>query len=195
METDLIDRPASRISRFRHVTRDLHEDLDSTIGSHDPFRDRDSYGRFLRMQFHFMYAVEPFYRDSDWASRLPDLPVRSRLFAVIEDMTDLELPIPSPIRTPVDTRQALGWIYVSEGSKMGAAFLLKAAAKIGLTEEFGARHLAGAPEGRGRHWRVFTDAINEVELTDEDDQHALTGAAAAFQHVRSLVDQSFSPTT
>ena len=192
-ESDLLERPVSRLSRLRQITRDLHEDLDTAISQKKPFLDHRSYGRFLEMQFHFMFAVEPFYRDSEWGRRLPDLPVRSRLFAVIQDMTDLEMPIPAPQRRVIAPHEALGWLYVSEGSKMGAAFLLKAAAKIDLTESFGARHLVGAPEGRGLHWRVFTDALNEVQLSDEEDQHALAGANAAFQYVRSLVDRCFPP--
>ncbi len=64
----------------------------------------------------------------------------------------------------------MGWLYVVEGSNLGAAFLLKDAAKLGLGEEFGARHLAGAPEGRGLHWRTFTAALDEIELTEEEER-------------------------
>ena len=70
----------------------------------------------------------------------------------------------------------MGWLYVVEGSNLGAAFLLKDAAKLGLGEEFGARHLAGAPEGRGLHWRTFTAALDEIELTEEEERRVVSGA-------------------
>ncbi|MGG2475716.1 biliverdin-producing heme oxygenase, partial [Rhizobium sp. BR5] len=87
--------------------------------------------------------------------------------------------------TPFDLPEAMGWLYVVEGSNLGAAFLLKDAAKLGLTEEFGARHLAGAPEGRGLHWRTFTAALDEISLTVEEEERVVAGAEAAFRAVHA----------
>src|SRR5690606_18526810 len=92
----------------------------------------------------------------------------------------------------VDLPTALGWLYVAEGSNLGAAFLIKEAAKLGLSQDFGARHLAGAPEGRGLHWRTFTAALDAVPLSDEDEARVIAGAEAAFRRVHGLVNDAFA---
>jgi heme oxygenase len=91
----------------------------------------------------------------------------------------------------LDVPQALGWVYVAEGSNLGAAFLLKEAAKLGLSEEFGARHLSGHPAGRGLHWRNFVAAFNALPMSDDEEMQAAEGAKAAFRRVHGLVDAIF----
>src|SRR5690606_13177443 len=112
--------------------------------------------------------------------------------AVAADLADLSLPEPELTPVPIPERQALGWLYVSEGSNLGAAFLYKAALKMGFDESFGARHLAGAADGRAIHWRRFTECLNAADLPDEHDRQVIAGARAAFQHVQSLVAAAFA---
>ncbi|MDP1908319.1 MAG: biliverdin-producing heme oxygenase, partial [Hyphomicrobium sp.] len=82
-----------------------------------------------------------------------------------------------------------GWLYVAEGSNLGAAFLLKEAEKLGLSDTSGARHLAGAPEGRGLHWRTFVAALDAVTLSAAEEQRAVAEAEAAFERVHALTEQ------
>lgn len=77
-------------------------------------------------------------------------------------------------------RRPLGWPYVAEGSNLGAAFLLKEAAKLGLSETFGARNLTGAPEGRGLNWRIFIAALDALEVLPVEDECVVAGAKFAF---------------
>lgn len=91
----------------------------------------------------------------------------------------------------IDYPASLGWLYVSEGSNLGAEYLLKAAKRIGLSEEFGATHLAPAAIGRGQSWKVFTTALNAIELTYEQQSLVIDGARDAFSLVRSTVDSVF----
>jgi len=93
--------------------------------------------------------------------------------------------------TEADLPTALGWLYVAEGSNLGAAFLLKEVRKLGLSETFGARHLAGAPEGRGLHWKTFTITLDGVSLTDPEEERVVAGARTAFQRVQRSVNEVF----
>ena len=81
---------------------------------------------------------------------------------------------------------------MAEGSNLGAAFLLKAAQGLGLSETFGARHLAAAPEGRGLHWKTFTTALNGVSLTGAEEERVITGAQAAFSRVQGSVNEFYA---
>jgi heme oxygenase len=130
---------------------------------------------------------------------LPDLAGRRRFDLIEQDLADLHMTAPSSDASPVFGRSAeaslptaLGWLYVAEGSNLGAAFLLKEAEKLGLSETFGARHLAAAPEGRGLHWKTFTAALDGVSLSGPDEERIVAGAQAAFARVQELVNQAFA---
>jgi heme oxygenase len=192
--SELIEKPAeARVQRLRSATHALHETLDGRISAANPFADRERYGLFLTMQRLFHEEVDPLYLDADLNRLVPGLASRRRLDLIDRDLADLGLPIPEAraIPDPEDRAAALGWLYVAEGSNLGAAFLLKAAEKLGLDETFGARHLAAHPEGRGLHWRRFVTSVDAAELTPEEDRRAEAGAVAAFQRVQAIADEVF----
>ncbi len=92
---------------------------------------------------------------------------------------------------PVTPAAAIGWLWVAEGSNLGASSLLKRAAAFGLDAAFGARHLAGHPAGRGAQWKSFTAAVDALDRDDGQDTMMVRGACDAFAHVRRLADASF----
>ncbi len=185
----------SRVKRLKAATRDAHGGLDSFIMAAKPFESRENFGKFVETQYLFHRDPDVFFANETLDGLLPDLKGRRRLAMIEQDLTDLGLAIPETgtarftNETPFDLPQAMGWLYVVEGSNLGAAFLLKDAAKLGLGEEFGARHLAGAPEGRGLHWRTFTAALDEVSLTVEEEERVVAGAEAAFRAVHAYAQQ------
>jgi heme oxygenase (biliverdin-IX-beta and delta-forming) len=182
----------SRTARLRAETHATHEGLDGRIMSLKPFADRQNYLRFLQVQCTFHAAIEALYTDDWLTGLLPDLGQRCRMAQVQADVTDLggvPLGLAEAEKPVIAGAEALGWLYVAEGSNLGAAFLLKAAKEqLGLSEEFGARHLAGHPEGRGLQWRRFTAALDAVELSAADDTRAVEGARRAFEFVLSRVE-------
>lgn len=179
-------REESRAKRMKAATQAAHEAIDTRIMAANPFASRANYGRFVRLQYRIHHAVDPLFRNPALADLLPDLAGRRRLDLVEQDAADLETPLPTldgHAEAPLQIAPALGWLYVVEGSNLGAAFLLKAAAKLDLSESFGARHLAGHPTGRGLHWRTFTAALDAVPLSDADEALAIAGGEAAFAMV------------
>lgn len=189
------DKGGGRAKILKERTHAAHECLDQRIMAAEPFASRSRYGRFLLVQHAFHRDIDALYDSAALDRLLPDLRGRRRLPAIGKDLADLGLLSPASTTAPVfvpsaepDIAIAFGWLYVAEGSNLGAAFLLKEAANLGLSESFGARHLAGAPEGRGLHWRTFTQALNAVELTDGEEQRVITGAVAAFARVQDLVE-------
>lgn len=188
----------SRTKRLKVGTRDAHAGLDQFIMAAAPFANRDNFAKFVKTQYLFHRDLDVFFARPELDALLPDLTGRRRLHLVEQDLSDLgyELPLQDEVRftteTPFDMPEALGWLYVVEGSNLGAAFLLKFAAKLGLGEEFGARHLAGAPEGRGLHWRTFTEALDSIALTDEEEARVVAGADEAFRRVHAYAVQFLS---
>ncbi|RWR06846.1 biliverdin-producing heme oxygenase [Paenirhodobacter populi] len=184
----------TRAEALRAATHDAHERLDRTIMAAKPFDSVENYGRFAAMQYSLHHHTAPLYARADLADHIADLPALSRFSAVTQDLADLGVALPHPGAPVGDLPlpEALGWLYVIEGSNLGAAFLLKAAQKLGLSEDHGARHLAGAPEGRAAHWRTFKAGLDAAPLAPEDEARVIAGAVAAFDHARGLAQRCFA---
>lgn len=175
----------SRSQRLKAGTKEVHQNVDDSIMAHDPFANIANYLQFLQMQYFFLRDFNGLYQHTELAKHLDDLASRSRLNLLCDDFIDLNSPVPeftfeeSQCQT-LDFASALGWLYVIEGSKVGAAMLGRFATKLGLTGEQGARYLAGPGAGRGSSWRELVHLLDNVELTDAQEDAMLQGARAAF---------------
>lgn len=188
----------SRAKRLKAASHGVHEGLDNAIMAAKPFENREAYAEFLRIQQMFHRDIAALYEAPELAALFPDLADRRRYEQVRADLADLDAEPANedaPPRfvggQPLDLPTALGWLYVAEGSNLGAAFLSKAATALGLSAEFGARHLAASPEGRANQWRSFTAVLDAPEMTDAEESRVMAGASAAFTRVRGLVDTGF----
>ncbi|QIG79071.1 biliverdin-producing heme oxygenase [Stakelama tenebrarum] len=182
--------------RLKAQTHATHDRLDGSIMATGAFETRESYGWFVQVQWALHREVDALYDAQRLCELLPGLEARRRLTAIEADLADLGLTPPpvdaSPVfdtDAPIDIPTALGWLYVVEGSNLGAALLRKKAAELGLSDSYGGRHLAPAAEGPAAHWRAFTEALDAIPLHPEDEARAAAGANAAFAHVQSLVDR------
>jgi len=187
---------ASLAKRLRATTNERHDRLDHVIMDASPFANRERYGRFVRVQHQFHREIDALYFNPELDRLLPDLAGRRRFVLIEQDLRDLGVDAPIARSAPafsntaeVDLPTTLGWLYVAEGSNLGAAFLLKEAAKLGLDESFGARHLAAAQEGRGLHWKTFTAALDSIDLNETEEERVIDGARAAFARVQELVNE------
>lgn len=181
--------------RLKAATQTTHGALDQRLMAFGPFASRDHYTAFLQMQYRFHRDVAALFGDPALGRLLPGLGQRQRLPAVAQDLADLGQPLPALDQPPAfaegvapDLPTALGWLYVEEGSNLGAAFLFKAAAALGLDAGFGARHLAPHPQGRAPSWKEFCAQLNAVVLDAGQLGRAEAAAQAAFRQVRAHVE-------
>lgn len=183
----------SRARRLKSATHDKHEKLDRSIMKADSFASLAAYGRFVAVQYLFHRDIDALYRDAALQACLPGLQAWGRLTVIAQDLADLGIEVPggpAPVFAAdgFDRSSALGWLYVAEGSRLGAALLRKEAARLGLSDEYGARHLAAAPQGPAAHWRLFTHALDAITLDDQQEARAIRGARAAFARVQGHFD-------
>jgi len=185
-----------RSLRLKAATRDSHGALDKRIMAGDIFADRSNFARFLRVQYRFHRSIDALYANPALDALLPDLGERRRLTQVARDLQDLEQTLPgadiAALPSDLELPDALGWLYVAEGSNLGGTILYKMAAKLGLDRDFGARHLAAHPDGAARHWREFTAALDAVPLSVEQEQQVIDAADAAFRSVHGHVEVEFA---
>ncbi|MFZ4874614.1 biliverdin-producing heme oxygenase [Janthinobacterium sp. Mn2066] len=187
------DTALPRSQRLKADTMETHDVLDQRIMASKPFDNTQNYTRFLQAQYAFLRDVDALYEHAGLAALLPDLAQRRRYDSIAADLRDLGSPVPAdaavaPFGPQLDLATALGWLYVSEGSKLGAAILYKLAGKIGLDEQHGARHLAGHPDGRARHWRDFTAVLDAAPLDLDGEARVIDGARAAFMRMHGHVE-------
>ncbi|MES2532144.1 MAG: biliverdin-producing heme oxygenase [Pseudomonadota bacterium] len=183
--------------RLRNETAAQHERMHALMAQADPFASRERYAQFVAAQYVFQRDVEHFFADPQVQGAVPDLAVRGRAAATLTDLADLDamdkvVPAQDVATRAVKMPEALGWLYVSEGSTLGAAFLFKEVGeKLGLSATFGARNLAAYPEGRARVWKRFVEALDAPALVPAQDQ-VIAGALAAYARFGQLLEQQFA---
>lgn len=181
--------------RLKTETAQQHERMHELMERGNPFADRGSYARFVAAQYLFQRDVEHLFQDAAVKAAVPDLEARGRQEASLADLADLgaELPQGALGSEAVGMPEALGWLYVSEGSTLGAAFLFKEARdRLGLSETFGARNLAAYPQGRALAWRAFVASLDAPALGDAAIQDkVIAGANAAYDRFGSLLERYF----
>lgn len=186
--------PPSLSQVLKAETADEHERMEALMAQAQPFGSRQAYARFTAAQYLLQQDVEHFFADPGLRLAVPDLQVRGRLQAARDDLADLGAPVPedAPATQGVGMPEALGWLYVSEGSTLGAALLLKEAEqRLGLSATFGARNLAAYDGGRAQVWKRFKSALDARPAVE----HAavLAGARAAYQRFGALLAERVQP--
>ncbi|KAF1054246.1 MAG: hypothetical protein GAK43_00975 [Stenotrophomonas maltophilia] len=193
-----LEAPALRSQRLNQATHAPHERLDKAVKAHDPFANLENFTPFVVAQYLFQSELQALYQDAALAEIFPDLPQRCRAEQARADLGDLGVDIPAAVAGAVQAptqAEALGWLFVSEGSKLGAAFLIKRVAALGLSETFGARHLGEPEGGRAEGWKRFTRTLDGLPLTPEQDAQAVAGALAAFERFGQLLQHSYARAT
>lgn len=154
---------------LRTGTRDLHDSLDAKAGSLDSL---DNYCLFLSASHALRAALEPSLTAGEGWPLLPILP------ELQADMRDLGLPVTGTVQqVRLDNAAArAGALYVLEGSAIGARLIQRRAAALGLSAEWGARHLARQTASRDR-WPSFLTWLEEQPVPHA---HAVLTARAVF---------------
>lgn len=181
----------SPMRRFlvRDRTSLSHAKVEATVGS---FETVDAYRRYLRGSYIFRRGLTQRLAAVRWPEQLslwigPDqLPDLMR-----QDMQDLDMAPPSnsahdglPAMAS-DLESLLGTLYVVEGSSLGARVLYRRAQKLGLSEHYGARHLAAQAQSSER-WKRLLELIEaapelDLERTVEASEATFRAVEHAFQ--------------
>lgn len=166
----------SRRTLLRDRTAAAHASLDGTIGGFD---DLEAYKAYLHGMSAFRLPVEHALAGLAWPDRLAPFDTETIGDLILSDLADLDMNPAPPPAPPVIARTPeamLGLLYVLEGSALGARLLYRRARALGLTESFGARHLAAQAATTDR-WPRFL-ALLEAAEPIEIDRVAETSTAA-----------------
>lgn len=161
--TDL--QPSSPLSRTLKVeTAPLHVRAEAAMGGLAPFGDLQQYIDALQRLRTFHERWESATRSCDGlADAVPDLALRTRADKLDRDLASLRS-APCATASPVmalSLPQALGALYVLEGSTLGGRLILREVERtLGLTDQCGASFFAGNGRRTGELWRSFCEALD-----------------------------------
>lgn len=176
-----VEAGVSRRFALREATAAAHTRVESIIGEAGLFGSLRGYRRYLEATYVMRAGLE---RDLDLslaAHLWPQWPDRRIARLVAQDIADLDFEPPKlTMRAQAqDWPEALGVLYVLEGSSLGARLLVRSAADLGLTGAFGARHLH-AQAGTPHAWRSFVALLDTVPLSSDGERACRAAANAAF---------------
>jgi len=147
---------------LKRATNEAHERVESVVRDAGMFESREGFRRYLAATFEMRSRYERLL-DMNRANLVwADFPTRKIADLVGQDVADLGGVAVNPEQVDSQALSAgklLGIMYVLEGSSLGARILVKSAANMGLTPDFGARHLFKQAEDRGA-WRSFIAAMS-----------------------------------
>lgn len=149
---------------LRDRTRDKHEKLDAAIGV---FQSVAQYRRYVAFLGGFRFAMDRVMHDAVWPRDWSWRPTAVS-GSIAQDATDLgvRVTIPQTSIAPLGNQSAiLGALYVLEGSTLGARVLKLRAAALGMTENFGARHLEVMTRDISC-WQSFLRRLDDTEHFD-----------------------------
>lgn len=165
--------------RLRAATAKAHERLDAQLGALD-LQSRAGYRQFLEANAEALLPLEQALVAAGVATIFPDWPQRARRSAILGDLARVGGTVrPLAQQARLDFGAMLGTLYVLEGSRLGAAVLVKIVAQssdtIVATATAYLRHGAGE-----RLWPRFLARLDELTITPHDEARAIDGARAAF---------------
>jgi heme oxygenase len=188
--SDVSEPTVLRSQRIRELTHDLHKRLEDTVSEWAPTETHAGFTRFVQMQYLFQSEIQALYHDAQLIKLFPDLPERCRVKAAEADLADLGSAIPEAVpgalQSPTQA-QAMAWIRVSEGSKLGAAILFRHAVSLGYSQTRGARHLAEPEGGRARGWKAFNAIFDNLQLSVEEEAQVDQASRDAFARLELLL--------
>ncbi len=166
--------------RLKVATAAAHHALDERLSQFD-LTTTAHYRRFLQASAAALLPLEAALEQAGVAACFDDWARRRRSPAIITDLADLggvTIPMNLPVQRP-DRAFVFGTLYVLEGSRLGAVYLLRVVAasadpKVRRATQY-LRHGTGAGL-----WHSFLSQLSREPATPDDDVRMIASAREAF---------------
>jgi len=170
-------------TKIKEATKTPHQEVEKKVVLRiKAIRSEADYADLLKHFYAYFNAVEQAIAPYITTSILPDLAERRNASYIKADIEALEgtvdeLPfaLAPEINNPL---QALGALYVLEGSIMGGPYIVQMLQKGGLTKGFS--FFSGYGEASGQKWGAFTAVLNALPQNELEEAQALEAAHETF---------------
>lgn len=173
--------------RLRDATAAAHRELDAQMSAFD-LTVLAGYRRFLQASAGALLPLEAGLVEGGVARLFTDWPERARSAAIAADLDRLGGEARATVSVPPLTPSGMiGTMYVLEGSRLGAKFLLKAIADA--ADPRMAEATAYLDHGAGKRlWQSFLAKLASEHSCDEDE--AIEAARSAFAAFEQAADRA-----
>ena len=170
--------PALR-DKLKQATTSAHRSLDARLTSFD-LTNIDGYRRFLEANAAALLPLETALEDAGVSSLFPDWPERSRRAAILSDLGRVDGAV-HPLRdvAPLDRNAMLGTMYVLEGSRLGAKYLLRMMPQAAIPRSRRRRAISATARAC-RYGGAFFRRWSDQPVTPQDEAAIIAGAHLAF---------------
>ncbi len=168
-------------TKIKEATSISHQEVEKKVVRRvRSIHSEADYADLLKHFYAYFNAVEQAVAPYITSEILPDLAerrnasyIKADLEALGANVNDLPLAIAPEINTVV---QALGALYVLEGSIMGGPYIVQMLQKVGLSKGFS--FFSGYGEASGQKWTAFIQVLNTIGQGEE--QQAVNSANETF---------------
>ncbi|MBE9598159.1 biliverdin-producing heme oxygenase [Pedobacter sp. MC2016-24] len=170
---------------IKEATREAHLNLEKkVVQKMKAIRSDADYADFLKHFYTYFNQVEQAIAPYITAELLPDHAERRNSQYLKQDIQELggdvnDLPAAQAPEIN-NTLQALGALYVMEGSIMGGPIIVKMLEKFGITK--GVSFFSGYGEATGQMWAKFVAILNTQAHSLEEEALAIEAANATFSN-------------
>lgn len=181
---------------IKEATKEAHLQLEKKVVQKlKAIRSNQDYADLLRHFYayfnHLEKAIAPFVT----IDVLPDYPQRRNSSYIKTDIEALGGDINNLPETTVpeitNTTQALGALYVMEGSIMGGSIIVQMLAKGGITE--GVSFFSGYGPATGQMWGAFIGVLNASAVNENQEAIAVKTANETFKHFAAVFAETEQP--
>ncbi|WP_316816217.1 biliverdin-producing heme oxygenase [Pedobacter nyackensis] len=170
---------------IKEATKEAHLNLEKkVVQKMKAIRSDADYADFLKHFYTYFNQVEQAIAPYITTELLPDQAERRNSSYLKQDIEELgsnvnELPAATApeIKNAV---QALGALYVMEGSIMGGPIIVKMLEKFGITK--GVSFFSGYGEATGQMWGKFVAVLNAQANSEAEEQEAIDTANDTFSN-------------
>lgn len=171
--------PSGLREKLKTATAAAHRALDSHFGTFD-LTSIAGYRRFLEANAAALLPLEASLERSGIVDLFADWPQRSRGAAMAADLDCIGgAANPLPPMAAMSRKEMLGAMYVLEGSRLGAKYLLRAVAGGQQPQIAAATHYLQHGNGLPL-WQTFLDALEREPVTPDGEVEITASAQRAF---------------
>ncbi|WP_126972705.1 biliverdin-producing heme oxygenase [Gynurincola endophyticus] len=178
---------------IKEATKSAHQQLEVVVVKKlKAIRSHADYADLLKHFYSYFSTVEKTIAPYITTEVLPDYSQRRTSIYLKQDIEALgfstqELPAAQAPEIN-STIEALGALYVMEGSIMGGKIIVQMLEKGGITN--GVSFFSGYGENTGRMWGAFTEVMNHHAPTEADEQKAIHAANETFSRFGDVFTSS-----
>lgn len=178
-----------RLASLRTATTTQHKELDGIIQLMGDSVQKSYYSKILELFYGFIKSFEGgLFSHPEWKSILPQIENRKKLEKLKADLHQLgiaaeSLPVNSNPPPTSNFSEALGVMYVLEGSTLGGQMMTQHLSK--KFPELAHNYMRGYGSDTGKMWQQFLSALEKADLTKAQEQEMEKAARATFTSLKN----------